>query len=219
VFLLYDQNKPIFIELIEKAKERYQELQEEKANKATKDVQNYKWEVPLERIYNELYDEKENTAKNALEPYYEYKRASKPEVRFAEFLEEQKENLHWWYKNGEKAKEHFKDNSLSLHKNLEETVTIIEKAAWSSSGVINFIENDYAPGCSFVAGIGVPGDNTSVVEITTIDNIVNELIDMFIISTRSNKYCFTLGRFYNNLLKVIPEQDYEHIHEAFLTEV
>jgi len=105
--MLYDQNKPIFIELIEKAKERYQELQEEKANKATKDVQNYKWEVPLERIYNELYDEKENTAKNALEPYYEYKRASKPEVRFAEFLEEQKENLHWWYKNGEKAKEHF----------------------------------------------------------------------------------------------------------------
>lgn len=63
----------------------------------------------------------------------------------------------------------------SLHKNLEETVTIIEKAVWSSSGVINFIENDYAPGCSYVAGIGVPGDNTSEVEITTIDNIVNEL--------------------------------------------
>uniref|UniRef100_UPI0040485CED hypothetical protein n=1 Tax=Flavobacterium sp. TaxID=239 RepID=UPI0040485CED len=91
----------------EKAKERYEEMQQEKANKATKDIQNYKWEVPVERIYNELYDEKENVEKHALEPFYEYKRASSPEVRFAAYLEEQKENLHWWYKNGEKAKEHF----------------------------------------------------------------------------------------------------------------
>ncbi len=105
--MLYDQNQPIFIELIEKAKERYQEMQEQKANNATKDVQNYQWEVPIERIYNELYEEKEAVQRHALEPFYEYNRASKPEVKFAEFLEENKENLHWWYKNGEKAKEHF----------------------------------------------------------------------------------------------------------------
>ncbi len=105
--MLYDQNQPIFIELIEKAKERYQEMQEQKANSATKDVQNYQWEVPIERIYNELYEEKEAVQRHALEPFYEYNRASKPEVKFAEFLEENKENLHWWYKNGEKAKEHF----------------------------------------------------------------------------------------------------------------
>jgi type III restriction enzyme len=105
--MLFDQNQPIFIELIEKAKERYQEMQEEKANKATKDVQNYQWEVPIERIYNELYEEKEAVQRHALEPFYEYNRASKPEVKFAEFLEENKENLYWWYKNGEKAKEHF----------------------------------------------------------------------------------------------------------------
>jgi type III restriction enzyme len=105
--MLFDQNQPIFIELIEKAKERYQEMQEEKANKATKDVQNYQWEVPIERIYNELYEEKEAVQRHALEPFYEYNRASKPEVKFADFLEENKENLYWWYKNGEKAKEHF----------------------------------------------------------------------------------------------------------------
>lgn len=105
--MLFAQNQPIFIELIEKAKERYQEMQEEKSNKATKDVQNYQWEVPIERIYNELYEEKEAVKRHALEPFYEYNRASKPEVKFAEFLEENKGNLHWWYKNGEKAKEHF----------------------------------------------------------------------------------------------------------------
>jgi type III restriction enzyme len=105
--MLYDQNQPIFIELIEKAKERYQEMQEQKANNATKDVQNYQWEVPIERIYNELYEEKEAVQRHALEPFYEYNRASKPEVKFAEFLEENAVHLEWWYKNGEKAKEHF----------------------------------------------------------------------------------------------------------------
>ena len=105
--MLYDQNQPIFIELIEKAKERYQEMQEQKANNATKDVQNYQWEVPIERIYNELYEEKEAVQRHALEPFYEYNRASKPEAKFAEFLEENEGYLHWWYKNGEKAKEHF----------------------------------------------------------------------------------------------------------------
>jgi type III restriction enzyme len=105
--MLYDQNQPIFIELIEKAKERYQEMQEEKANKATKEIQNYEWEVPIERIYNELYEEKEAAKRHALEPFYEYNRASGPEQRFRDFLENNKENLQWWYKNGEKAKEHF----------------------------------------------------------------------------------------------------------------
>jgi type III restriction enzyme len=105
--MLFDQNQPIFIELIEKAKERYQEMQEEKANKATKEIQNYEWEVPIERIYNELYEEKEAVKRHALEPFYEYNRASGPEQRFRDFLENNKENLQWWYKNGEKAKEHF----------------------------------------------------------------------------------------------------------------
>lgn len=105
--MLFELNQPLFIELIEKAKERYQEMQEEKANKATKDVQNYQWEVPIERIYNELYEEKEAVQRHALEPFYEYNRASGPEQRFRDFLENSKENLQWWYKNGEKAKEHF----------------------------------------------------------------------------------------------------------------
>ena len=105
--MLYDQNQPIFIELIEKAKERYQEMQEEKANNATKDIQNYRWEVPIERIYNELYEEKEAVQRHALEPFYEYHRASGPEKKFRDFLENNEANLQWWYKNGEKAKEHF----------------------------------------------------------------------------------------------------------------
>ena len=104
--VLFANNQPIFIDLIEKAIERYLEMQQEKADNATKDIQKYTWEVPVERIYNELYEEK-TTEKHALEPYYELVKASKPEVIFANYLEENKEQIEWWYKNGEKAKEHF----------------------------------------------------------------------------------------------------------------
>ena len=73
---------------------------------STKEKQNYSWEVPLERIYNEHYSEQEKPL-HALIPFYENVRASLPEVRFAEYLEANKEQLEWWYKNGESAKEHF----------------------------------------------------------------------------------------------------------------
>ena len=42
-----------------------------------------------------------------MSPFYELIKASKPEVQFAEFLEENKSHLLWWYKNGDKGKEHF----------------------------------------------------------------------------------------------------------------
>lgn len=104
--ILFSQNQPKIINLIEKSILRYEEMQQEKADNATKDIQKYTWEVPVERIYNELYDEKA-TEKHALEPFYEYNKASDPEVAFANFLEVNKEKIEWWYKNGEKAKEHF----------------------------------------------------------------------------------------------------------------
>lgn len=104
--VLYPQNQPAFIELIEKAIERYTQMLEEQTNKASKDVMTYDWEVPAERIYNELYTEKPAEI-HALEPFYENQKASKPEVKFAEYLEMNKEHIEWWYKNGEKAKEHF----------------------------------------------------------------------------------------------------------------
>lgn len=103
---LFSQNQPKIIELIEQSVIRYEEIQQEKAEKSNKDIQKYTWEVPVERIYNELYEEK-NVEKHALEPFYENLKASKPEVAFAAFLEVNKDKIEWWYKNGEKAKEHF----------------------------------------------------------------------------------------------------------------
>jgi type III restriction enzyme len=104
--VLEENNKSLFIELIERALENYNEMQAKKAKTATKDIQEYKWEVPVERVYNELYNQRNNES-HALEPFYEYNRASSPEKHFVKYLEDKKEFLEWWYKNGESAKEHF----------------------------------------------------------------------------------------------------------------
>lgn len=104
--ILFPENQPVFIELINKAIQRYNEIMEEKANNVKRVVESYAWEVPIERIYNDLYEEKEKPT-HAMEPFYESVKASKPERVFADYLETQKTHLKWWYKNGESAKEHF----------------------------------------------------------------------------------------------------------------
>ena len=104
--MLYPNNQPQFIELISKAREEYELVQEQIAKNATKDIQNYLWEVPAERIYNENYTLVE-TDVHVLIPFFESNRVFKPEKAFREYLEQNKENIEWWYKNGENAKEHF----------------------------------------------------------------------------------------------------------------
>lgn len=104
--ILFQQNQPQFIELISKAIYKYKVMLEEKAKTAKKDIVNYHWEIPAERIYNELYEEQDKPT-HILEPFYQNVKASTPEIKFIDFLEEHKLYLEWWYKNGENAKEHF----------------------------------------------------------------------------------------------------------------
>ncbi len=104
--ILYEQNKPRFIEVIDRALEKHEILLQQKAAQATKRIEENKWDVPSEKIYNEHYTEK-GAATHALEPFYEYKSASSPEKQFVAFLENHKEHIEWWYKNGDKNKEDF----------------------------------------------------------------------------------------------------------------
>jgi type III restriction enzyme len=104
--MLFNNNQPLFIELIHKALEIYRSQLEQKAQAAQKEVVEYSWEVPAERVYNDLYEEVPKPT-HALIPFFQSIKASKPEISFAQFLEQNKEHLNWWYKNGESAKEHF----------------------------------------------------------------------------------------------------------------
>lgn len=104
--ILFDQNRPIFIEVINTAIQIYTDLQKVKVKKSKKSVETSNWEVPAERIYNENYFEKE-AARHALIPFYEQNRASNPEIDFVSFLEKNEQFIKWWYKNGDKNKEDF----------------------------------------------------------------------------------------------------------------
>lgn len=104
--ILYEQNKPRFIEVIDRALEKHENLLQQKAASASKKVEESEWDVPPEKIYNDNYKEKAAPT-HALEPFYEYKSASNPEKNFVQFLETHKTHIEWWYKNGDKNKEDF----------------------------------------------------------------------------------------------------------------
>lgn len=104
--ILYDPNRPRFIELIDRALEKHEVLLQQKAAAASKQIEQVPWDVPPERVYNEYYTEKASEA-HVLQPFYENKAASRPEREFARFLELHRDHIAWWYKNGDKNKEDF----------------------------------------------------------------------------------------------------------------
>ena len=196
--ILYSQNQPKFIEFIAFAIERYIKLQEEKANNAKRDVQTYTWEVPSERIYNDLYEEKP-VEKHVLTPLYELIEASKPERRLVEFLEENKAYLLWWYKNGDKGKEHF---AVSYTNNRGiESLFYVDFIIRTNSGVtclfdtktegsdaanahlkhnalIDFIAKRNKEGMKTVGGILIGRDNNGIMTFRYCSNKITDTNDL-----------------------------------------
>ena len=112
--ILFEQNKTKFIELIDQALRLHQILLEQKAAKATKRIEHSVWDVPVERIYNEHYLLRK-ADKHVMEPFYEQLKASNPEKYFVEFLETNKTQIEWWYKNGDKNKEDFAVDYIDIN--------------------------------------------------------------------------------------------------------
>ena len=102
---LFPNNKALLIEHIAVALEHFDVWQNEIGN-ANRRVENREWEVPGIRYYNDSYNRHE-IENHALEPFFEYKSASSPEVAFKNYLIANQDNIEWWYKNGDQGKEHF----------------------------------------------------------------------------------------------------------------
>ncbi len=107
--ILYYANKPRFTEIIQKALNLYaRQLQEKHREKKNRNFDAYRWEVPAERIYKDsTHQIIKNVKDHALVPFIELTNASNPEQRFRMFLEENKEYIDWWYKNGDEGKQHY----------------------------------------------------------------------------------------------------------------
>lgn len=102
--ILYNENQPKFIAVIQDALKEYQQtLNLRKA--AQRDLVSYDWEVPADRVYNEESNIIiPDVVNHALEPFIREKLASAPEIRFESFLEQNKSYIDWWYKNGDSGK-------------------------------------------------------------------------------------------------------------------
>ncbi len=102
---LFPGNKAILMQHLVIALEHFEAWQTAKGNE-NKRIENRTWEVPPVRYYNDLY-KREEVNSHALEPFFEYKNASSPEVMFKNFLIINEMQIDWWYKNGDQGKENF----------------------------------------------------------------------------------------------------------------
>lgn len=107
--ILYHANQPVFIDVIDRALNRYQKILEKRQQQQdAKYYKEYDWEVPVERLYKEeSHRINVDVHDHALMPFVELKNASKPEEHFEAFLEANKEYIDWWYKNGDAGRQHY----------------------------------------------------------------------------------------------------------------
>lgn len=64
------------------------------------------WDVPLSVTYNNNYTAQENNL-SILEPFYQANDASVPEKEFVQYLNSKKDEIEWWFKNGDQGEQFF----------------------------------------------------------------------------------------------------------------
>ena len=107
--VLYHLNRPKFDRIIDTALERYVRIRDKarKESAAKRVFKKYGWEVPEERIYDNETNHIEETGNHALLPFVQLNQASNPEKDFVAYLEQNSQYIDWWYKNGDKGKQHY----------------------------------------------------------------------------------------------------------------
>lgn len=107
--VLYHLNRPKFDRIIDSALERYARIRDKarKESAAKRVFKKYCWEVPEERTYDNETNHIEETGNHALLPFVQLNQASNPEKDFVAYLEQNSQYIDWWYKNGDKGKQHY----------------------------------------------------------------------------------------------------------------
>lgn len=107
--ILFHGNRPKFTDIINKALDRYKaRLQQRQQQARARAFQQYTWEVPADRLYKQnTHKIQERIEDHALLPFVELKDVSSPEKKFTAFLEDNKQYIDWWYKNGDEGKQHY----------------------------------------------------------------------------------------------------------------
>jgi type III restriction enzyme len=102
MIVLSSQNQQAFIDILNEAKRTYQEEVERIAKQIETDEN---WEIKKSINYSESFNEKD-VEKCIVEPFFENEKATAPEKKFVEYLENNS-NVEWWFKNGDRDKTFF----------------------------------------------------------------------------------------------------------------
>lgn len=105
--ILYYKNRKAFIDVIDSALQAYRTRKEIEARKAQPTVEEFEWEIPDTRIYNEDTHTRVKATMHAMQPFFALNRESNPEQQFRLFLEQNDDSIDWWYKNGDSGRENF----------------------------------------------------------------------------------------------------------------
>ncbi|MCJ7458702.1 MAG: DEAD/DEAH box helicase family protein [candidate division Zixibacteria bacterium] len=101
--VLADVNRQRFLDVINLSKEKYLEEVEKRARELAIDEI---WEIPPSLSYSFEYT-KRHLDLSIMQPFYEKTNASTVEKKFAKFLNDQKHEIEWWFKNGERDRTFF----------------------------------------------------------------------------------------------------------------
>lgn len=107
--VLYHLNRPKFDRIIDQALERYVRIRDHarQVSAAKRVFKKYDWEIPEERTYDNETSHIEEVDNHALLPFVQLNQASNPEKNFITYLEQNSQYIDWWYKNGDKGKQHY----------------------------------------------------------------------------------------------------------------
>lgn len=118
--VLYHENKPRFSDVVQKALARYAKILEKRQKKMeSESIKTYEWKVPEDRIYNEKTNVVlPDVRQHAMMPFIRMRQCSIPEEGFEQFLEQNKQYIDWWYKNGDEGMQNY---AVAYEKKDEET--------------------------------------------------------------------------------------------------
>ena len=117
-----NDNNRKYAEIVNIAISTYARHHDERKRKAAeRAISDVCWELPADRLYEEDTNEAiKGMDSHALLPFIRQRGAYSPEKRFETYLDEHKEYIDWWYKNGDNGRDHYaiaytkRDGSQSL---------------------------------------------------------------------------------------------------------
>lgn len=104
----YEGNKRFWQDfMLNKVLPEYEKIARKKRESTPVEKETAEWNWPFERAYNEEFYKIEPAEGHSLIPFCNARDASTPERKFIAFLEEHRQYIDHWYKNGDSGMEHF----------------------------------------------------------------------------------------------------------------